>query len=220
MRNFILTPIFALILFSVTAAPGAQNSSENKNYNYLDEFKAKKIVTRLSRKNLKDIKFMESISLKYGYKGYVPVKKEYYSAKMEVIRGNLVLAGKMLETNKKNIETVFKKISEKFSNRSSGIINHSVSMISAYHIDAYESKDPDKIKKFNANQLRIEVAIKQQKSGDEAKKNHSFRTAIKHYRKAKSIAIKVLKRLSGPEESKKITEKYSIDMKDYGTDHF
>jgi len=181
-------------------------------------FQAQKRVRSLSRKNIRRIDYIEFISKIYGYEGYEKLKKNYWTAKMEVVRGDIIKAKDMLEKNMADINKSMAAVFGKYSMRSRKVINDGVIMVSEMHIIAMDSKDYKVRKKYKENRDRINVAMEHAGLAEKAGKKERYKEAIKHYRNAKSIALDVIKRLSD-EHADEVMEKYSLDIKDLETEY-
>lgn len=213
-RKVLIALIFIIFTGSFSFA-----SSKMKEISSQKKFVAQKAVRHLTRENLKKLDFIDFISNIYGYKGCDPLKKNYWSAKMEIVRGDIVQARKILEQNRTDIDKFMTLVFDKYKKRSNRVINDGVGRISEFYILTMESRESKIHKKYKKNKDRIDIAINHVELAEKAGKNENYKLAIKHYRNAKSIAIEVLRNLSSSEHLNDIDEKYSLDIKDVESEY-
>ncbi len=183
------------------------------------KFQAEKRVRVLTRENIKKIDYIEFISRIYGYTGYESLKKDYWSAKMEVVRGDVVKAREILEKNRDDLNRYMSEVFSKYRDRSNIVINDGVMKISEMHIQAMDSKEEKTRKLYKQNNDRMNVAMEHVRLAEKAGMKENYREAIKHYRNAKFIAIEVIKKLSAGTHADDILSKYELDIKDLNTEY-
>ena len=213
MRIYKILLLLSSIFLSSLLLASTNNQKIDK-VNYLEKFHAHNTVKKLTIKNLKSLNFINVISKNFGYIDGDKLRKEYITAKMLLLKKDIIGAKKTLLKNEKEINNALHFLSLKYKKDTNKILNESVNQLSLIKLDVYINNDTKKMNLFKKNQLRIEVAYINFKNAEKAFQDRNFKNSINLYRAAKKHAINIMKDLAKPNKKEEIAEKYKIHIVD------
>lgn len=181
--------------------------------NYLAKFKAQEIVEFLIKENLEKIYMLKVVVSNFPQdswnKDYNTIYEGYKKAMTLYYKRDVIYSRVELEKNKKAINELYKKMSDKYREDTEKMMDVCAETILVISLNAKTKSDPNKMKQFYKNLMRVRIAYSQMDDAMSAYRDLQFQTSLFHFRVAKAYAIQLMEELLDKESLEKHKDLYS-----------
>jgi len=181
--------------------------------NYLAKFKSQEIVEFLIKENLEKIYMLKVVVSNFPQdswnKEYTDIYNGYKKAMSLFYKRDVIYSRVELEKNKKAINDLYKKMADMYRDDTEKMMDVCAETILIISLNAKTKSDPNKMKEFYKNLMRIRIAYGQMDDAMNAYRDLNFQTSLFHFRVAKSYAIRVMEELLDKEALEKNKDLYS-----------
>lgn len=181
--------------------------------NYLAKFKAQEIVEYLIKDNLDKIYMLKVVVSNFPQdswnKEYNDIYTGYKKAMSLFYKRDVIYSRVELEKNKKAINDLYKKMADKYREDTEKMMDVCAETILIISLNAKTKSDPNKMKQFYKNLMRVRIAYGQMDDAMNAYRDLNFQTSLFHFRVAKSYAIRTMEDLLDKETLEKNKHMYS-----------
>ncbi|PKL38983.1 MAG: hypothetical protein CVV44_08935 [Spirochaetae bacterium HGW-Spirochaetae-1] len=205
---------FFAVCITVSLGMPVLSADSDNDPSYIDKFHAQPVVHTLQRSNLEKIEFIEVIAKNFGYTDTYNLRKDYWSARLLVIKGDIVGARKMLEKNREDIDKTLLTLSKQYRVDAQKILDECSLKMSEMKLEVEIGGDPDEHDRLDRNNSRIRIAYDEFHNAVKASTGKQYQPSINLFRHAKRQAINILEDLAGPNERHKVVDKYKIHIVD------
>ncbi len=209
-----LAAIIAFFSVMTTLSDARNIRLSREDASYIDKFYAHDTFEKLSKENIRQIEFIEIISSNFGIINCYNIKKEYWTARILYVKGEVIKATKLLQKNNEDIAKALKTISEEYQRVAKRMIDDSIVKICELHIEATFSSDHKMKRRLIKNQDRIRFAYNQYQNAIAFFNKKQYVASVNFCRSTKGYAINVLHDLAEPKEKAYVKNKYRIDIVD------
>jgi len=186
--------------------------------NYLAKFLAQEVVEKLIKENLNKIYMLKACVSNFPQddwnKAYTDIYNSYKKAMSLYYKRDVIYSRVELEKNRNDINTLYQKISDKYRGDCEKMLDVCAESILIVSLNPKTKADPNKMKQYYHNLMRIRIAYAQMDEAMSAYQDRVFQTSVFHYRIAKTYAIQIMEGLLRKEEIEKYRDRYTKEEYD------